>query len=686
MAAASSSCSRRYDVFPSFSGVDVRKTFLSNLLEAFDRRSINTFMDHGIERSRTIAPELISAIREARISIVIFSKNYASSTWCLDELVEIHNRLNDWGQLVISVFYDVDPSEVRKQTGEFGDVFKKTCEDKEEDQKQRWMQALVDITNIAGEDLRNGPSEAAMVVKIANDVSNKLISPSNSFGDFVGIEAHLEAMNSILCLESKEARMVGIWGPSGIGKSTIGKALYSQLFCQFHFHAFVPHVYSMKSEWEEIFLSKILGKDIKIGGKLGVVEQMLNQKKVLIVLDDVDDPEFLKTLVGETKWFGPGSRIIVITQDMQLLKAHDIDLLYEVKFPSLDLALKMLCRSAFGENSPPDDFKALAFEVAVLAGNLPLGLSVLGSSLKRRTKEEWMEMMPRFRNGLNGDIMKTLRVSYDRLHQKDQDMFLYIACLFNGFEVSYVNDLLEDNVGVTMLVEKSLIRITPDGDIEMHNLLEKLGIEIDRAKSKETVLGIRFCTAFRSKELLPIDEKSFQGMRNLQCLSVTGDYMDLPQSLVYLPPKLRLLDWDRCPLKCLPYSFKADYLIQLTMMGSKLEKLWEGTVPLGSLKRMNMHGSRYLREISDLSNARNLEELNLSECRSLVTLSSSIQNAIKLIYLDMRGCTKLESFPTHLNLESLEYLGLLYYDNLRKISLCLKWKLQLLRHMELRSA
>jgi len=71
-------------------------------------------------------------------------------------LVEIHNRLNDWGQLVISVFYDVDPSEVRKQTGEFGDVFKKTCEDKEEDQKQRWMQALVDITNIAGEDLRNG--------------------------------------------------------------------------------------------------------------------------------------------------------------------------------------------------------------------------------------------------------------------------------------------------------------------------------------------------------------------------------------------------------------------------------------------------------------------------------------------------------------------------------------------------
>nr|pir probable resistance gene - Arabidopsis thaliana [Arabidopsis thaliana] len=160
MAASSSSGRRRYDVFPSFSGVDVRKTFLSHLIEALDGKSINTFIDHGIERSRTIAPELISAIREARISIVIFSKNYASSTWCLNELVEIHKCFNDLGQMVIPVFYDVDPSEVRKQTGEFGKVFEKTCEvskDKQPgDQKQRWVQALTDIANIAGEDLLNG--------------------------------------------------------------------------------------------------------------------------------------------------------------------------------------------------------------------------------------------------------------------------------------------------------------------------------------------------------------------------------------------------------------------------------------------------------------------------------------------------------------------------------------------------
>ena len=159
MASSSSSpSSRRYDVFPSFSGVDVRKTFLSHLIEALDRRSINTFMDHGIVRSCIIADALITAIREARISIVIFSENYASSTWCLNELVEIHkcHKDKDLDQMVIPVFYGVDPSHVRKQIGGFGDVFKKTCEDKPEDQKQRWVKALTDISNLAGEDLRNG--------------------------------------------------------------------------------------------------------------------------------------------------------------------------------------------------------------------------------------------------------------------------------------------------------------------------------------------------------------------------------------------------------------------------------------------------------------------------------------------------------------------------------------------------
>jgi hypothetical protein len=200
--------------------------------------------------------------------------------------------------------------------------------------------------------------------------------------------------------------------------------------------------------------------------------------------------------VGKAEWFGSGSRIIVITQDRQLLKAHEIDLVYEVKLPSQGLALQMISQYAFGKDSPPDDFKALAFEVAELAGSLPLGLSVLGSSLKGRDKDEWVKMMPRLRNDSDDKIEETLRVCYDRLNKKNRELFKCSACFFNGFKVSNVKELLEDDVGLTMLVEKSLIRITPDGDIEMHNLLEKLGIEIDRAKSKGNPGKRRFLTDF----------------------------------------------------------------------------------------------------------------------------------------------------------------------------------------------
>nr|AXU93538.1 RPP4/RPP5-like protein [Arabidopsis thaliana] len=659
MAATSSSGS---DVFPSFSGEDVRKNFLSHLLKELNRRSINTFMDHVIERSCIIADALISAIREARISIVIFSKNYAASTWCLNELVEIDNCSKYFGQKVIPVFYDVDPSHVRKQIGEFGKVFKKTCEDKPADQKQRWVKALTDISNIAGEDLRNGPNDAHMVEKIANDVSNKLFHPPKGFGDLVGIEDHIEAIKSILCLESKEAKiMVGIWGQSGIGKSTIGRALFSQLSSQFPLRAFVTYkstsgsdVSGMKLSWEKELLSEILGqKDIKID-HFGVVEQRLKHKKVLILLDDVDNLEFLKTLVGKAEWFGSGSRIIVITQDRQLLKAHEIDLVYEVELPSQGLALKMICRSAFGKDSPPDDYRELAVEVVELAGNLPLGLSVLGSSLKGRDKDEWVKMMPRLRNDSDDKIEETLRVCYD----------------------SNVKELLEDDVGLTMLVEKSLIRITPDGDIEMHNLLEKLGREIDRAKSKgnpgkrqfltnfediqegtETLLGIRLPhPGYLTTRSFLIDEKLFKGMRNLQYLEI-GYWSDgdLPQSLVYLPLKLRLLEWVYCPLKSLPSTFRAEYLVKLIMKNSELEKLWEGTLPLGSLKKMNLWYSKNLKEIPDLSLAINLEELNLSECESLVTLPSSIQNAIKLRTLYCSGVLliDLKSLEGMCNLEYL---------------------------------
>ncbi|CAN6811718.1 unnamed protein product [Brassica oleracea] len=173
-----SSLSRGYmhDVFPSFCGQDVCKTFLSHFLEGLKREGINTFIDNGITRSESINSELVRAIKEARIAIVILSKNYASSSWCLNELQLIMECRLALGQTVMTIFYEVDPSDVRKQTGDFGKAFEETCDGKTEEEKQRWRQALTQVAVIAGEHSVSWASEAEMMLKIVMDVSNELPS------------------------------------------------------------------------------------------------------------------------------------------------------------------------------------------------------------------------------------------------------------------------------------------------------------------------------------------------------------------------------------------------------------------------------------------------------------------------------------------------------------------------------
>lgn len=344
-------------------------------------------------------------------------------------------------------------------------------------------------------------NEADMIENIVNDVSNTLsCTPSIDSHGLVGIEAHIAKLNQLLCLESEEVKMVGIWGHPGIGKTTIARALYIELSSRFQLSAFLIissddkranlDDHGAKLHFQELLLSKIFGqKDIKIA-HLGMVEERLKNHKVLIILDDVDHILLLDALAGQTRWFGSGSRIIVITKDKGLLKSHGIDDIYKVDLPSKKQALEMFCQFAFGQKNPPEGFMELAVEVVKLAGNLPLGLRVLGSYLREQDKTRWTNILPRIRNNLHGEIEKILRVTYDGLDDHDKVIFLNIACLFNYDTVEYVTRLLADSdlnvvCGLTSLAEKSVIHITEHGKITMHHLQQNLGREIVRNESTD---------------------------------------------------------------------------------------------------------------------------------------------------------------------------------------------------------
>lgn len=237
-----------YDVFPSFSGEDVRVTFLSHFLKELDRKLIIAFKDNEIERSHSLGPELKQAIRTSRIAVVIFSEKYPSSSWCLDELLDIVKCKDESGQIIIPIFYGLDPSHVRKQTGKFGEAFAKTCQTKTEDETKLWRQSLTDVANVLGYHSQNCPQEAKMIEAIANDVLGKLnLAQSKDFEDFVGMEDHIANMSVLLQLESQEVRMVGIWGSSGIGKTTIARVLHSQLSRQFQGSVFIDRAFVYKT-------------------------------------------------------------------------------------------------------------------------------------------------------------------------------------------------------------------------------------------------------------------------------------------------------------------------------------------------------------------------------------------------------------------------------------------------------
>ncbi|KAK2434509.1 disease resistance protein RUN1 [Trifolium repens] len=160
-----------YDVFVSFRGKDTRYNFTDHLFAAFQRKGIFAFKDEtNINKGESIAPELLRAIEDSKIFVVVFSKNYASSTWCLRELESILKCSQLSGKRVLPVFYDVDPSEVRYQKGSYGEAFAKHEQRfQQHSETMRWREALTQVANLSGWNLQEKP-EYAEIENIAEEI------------------------------------------------------------------------------------------------------------------------------------------------------------------------------------------------------------------------------------------------------------------------------------------------------------------------------------------------------------------------------------------------------------------------------------------------------------------------------------------------------------------------------------
>ncbi|XP_024182030.1 disease resistance protein RUN1 isoform X1 [Rosa chinensis] len=686
-----------YQVFLSFRGEDTRFNFTDHLHTALEDRGIKTFIDDELRRGEEISAALVRAIEESRVSIIVFSQNYASSRWCLNELVKILECRKSKGQEVILVFYKVDPADVRHQRGAFGDTFATLDQCKYKDSMDKWKAALKEAADLSGWPFKDGESEAKFIRKIVGELSARVVNPSCELQVAaypIGLESCRQAVKSLLKAEENIVRMVGIWGPGGIGKTTIVKDVFNSISYKFACSCFLAGVRSNALvQLQETLLFDILrDSTLKVNSVdkgVSLIKTRMQNKKVLLILDDVSHCSQLQNLVPSPNCFGPGSRILITTRDKRCLIAHEVDEVYEVKMLNDHHALQLFSLHAFKRNGPPSNYLELAQHVISYAQGLPLALILLGSHLFRRSIEEWKATIGSFKGGPQAEIQEVLTLSYDALGADLKELFLDIACFFKGKHVVHVKPILEAcydlktmMIGIAQLQEKALIRIDEDV-IWMHDLIEEMGKDIvyqespgepgkrSRVWSEEDVnhiltnntgtkkvIGIQ--VSWRSS-IIFLNSKSFSQMKNLRYISMSKDlelfasksskirskqeYESFSGDIDYLSNQLRWLDWPDSPLQSFPSDFYANKLVNLNIPDShRITRLWEGRKNFSKLTRMNLRGCESLSGLPDFSGIPNLKELDLADCENLTTIPcNELQN---LEILNVSRCSNLATFQT----------------------------------------
>ncbi|KAK9930320.1 hypothetical protein M0R45_027359 [Rubus argutus] len=689
----------RYDVFVSFRGEDTRNSFTSHLLKALDGKKVVTYTDYKLENGDEIAPALWKAIEESRISVIIFSENYASSPWCLDELVHILECKERYQQFVIPIFYRVNPAHVRQQRESYAAAFSKHEERFKDrmDKVLKWKGALTIAANLSGFDSHAISNESELVERIVKAILMNLDRQSSSdLTGLVGVESRIQKIESLICISPQDVQVltVGIWGMGGIGKTTLAGAVFNRLSSHFEASCFLANVREesekcgMKHLRNELLRELLKEDSLSIGTpSIGstFVNKRLSLAKVLVVLDDVNVLNQLEYLVGDQVQFGPGSRIIITTRDMQLLKDmqvlrkgvdHDVKI-YEVQKLNCNEALQLFHLHASQEISLGEDSTMFLRAVVDYAAGIPLALQIWGSLFRRcKSKQERESLLNKLKIFPDKKLLNVYRISYDALDENEREIFLNIACFHKEEVIDDAKRQLDAcglfaDSGIKILIDMSLISIKHEygrNCLWMHDVIQEMGWAIVHEQCPEEpgkrsrlwnledvyhVLArntgtekVQSISVNLSKvKELNLRSPDFKKMYNLRFLKFYRRYhvnqCNVSLNLKSLPSALRYLCWPAYPLKSLPSKFSSENLVELSMPNSQLQRLWNGGQNPRNLKRIDLRYSKQLVEVPDLSKSVNIEGIDLRGCIRLVEVPSYFEFLHKLASLNLSHCSNL---------------------------------------------
>ncbi|XP_056172034.1 disease resistance protein RPV1-like isoform X2 [Syzygium oleosum] len=687
-----------YEVFLSFRGAHTRWQFGNRLGTSLIDAGISVFRDEKeVGPDKEIDPALVEAIEKSRISIPIISPDYASSKSCLMGLAKMLDCRDTMNQAIIPIFYPANPSDI----GSFTEHKKRGIDGKLLDS---WKSALHRIGQLKGYHLDHSNDRliSELVLYVTRQLKNAELVGTTSM--LVGIDNQIREMMTRLDIDysngqaievrRNEARMVGIHGIGGIGKTTLVKLIYNQLCPLFEGCSYLGNIREiLKTESLEHLQSQLVSDLLKqepIG--LGSLEEGIyyikhrfRSMRVLIVLDDVDERNHLKAFAGKLSWFGSRSRIIVTTRNADLLNIPDVVVTYEVEPMEIDQSIRLFSLHAFGGSSPNKGYDDLSRDIVSTTRGLPLAIEVLGSFLYRKTKEIWRATLHELKKETVDSVQQVLMTSYESLDQGTKDIFLDIACYFIGKDKRIPFYMWEDCgfypcTGIESLLLTSLVKIGENNELLMYDLLRDLGREIvskedpanhgrrsrlwnheeacDTLRSKKgtkRVQAIRLKFANGSNNCFTREE--FQRLSKMRFLKL--DKANIRGDFTNLLSNLRWLDWQGCPTTFEAVNLHLKKLAILDLSWSKVTQDWEGwsQIKMPRLKVLNLTGCNEMLITPNFSGYPLLEMLILEGCFQLVKIDPSICHLRSLVSLNLKSCSNLSMLPPDIGkMEALQEL------------------------------